>query len=149
MSRYEQVLHHIRYRNWHPTSFETRKFRIKCSELNGRYTSNEFNLEVSVSAIVKESLMCLPIPSFVQRTSATTYLHLPCSSQVSVLHEVRVSDKEHVNHLIVQPPFLQSVHHPESRSSIQRSSGRLSQRQFKHRDSIWPLNSCIVVPKSP
>lgn len=48
----------------------------------------------------------------------------PCSSQVSVLHEVRVSDKEHVNHLIVQPPFLQSVHHPESQTSIQRSSGR-------------------------
>jgi len=86
MSRYEQVLHHIRYRNWHPGSLETRRFRIKCSELNGRYTSNEFNLEVSV------------------------------------LHEARVSDKEHVNHLIVQPPFLQSVHHPESQGSIQRSS---------------------------
>ncbi|XP_017379206.1 calsyntenin-2 [Cebus imitator] len=86
MSRYEQVLHHIRYRNWLPASLEARHFRIKCSELNGRYTSNEFNLEVSV------------------------------------LHEDRVSDKEHVNHLIVQPPFLQSVHHPESRSSIQRSS---------------------------
>ncbi|XP_021583983.2 calsyntenin-2 [Ictidomys tridecemlineatus] len=86
MSRYEQVLRHIRYRNWHPTSLDTRRFRIKCSELNGRYTSNEFNLEVSV------------------------------------LHEVRASDKEHVNHLIVQPPFLQSVHHPESHSSIQRSS---------------------------
>ncbi|XP_036733184.2 calsyntenin-2 [Manis pentadactyla] len=86
MSRYEQVLRHIRYRNWHPASLEARRFRIKCSELNGRYTSNEFNLEVSV------------------------------------LHEVRVPDEEHVNHLIVQPPFLQSVHHPESRSSIQRSS---------------------------
>ncbi|XP_045242809.3 calsyntenin-2 isoform X1 [Macaca fascicularis] len=86
MSRYEQVLHHIRYRNWRPASLEARRFRIKCSELNGRYTSNEFNLEVSV------------------------------------LHEDRVSDKEHVNHLIVQPPFLQSVHHPESRSSIRRSS---------------------------
>nr|KAF6473688.1 calsyntenin 2 [Rousettus aegyptiacus] len=86
MSRYEQVLRHIRYRNWHSASLEARRFRIKCSELNGRYTSNEFTLEVSV------------------------------------LHEVRVSDKEHVNHLIVQPPFLQSVHHPESRSSIQRSS---------------------------
>ncbi|KAK2499802.1 hypothetical protein MC885_015407, partial [Smutsia gigantea] len=86
MSRYEQVLHHIRYRNWRPASLEARRFRIKCSELNGRYTSNEFNLEVSV------------------------------------LHEVRVPDEEHVNHLIVQPPFLQSVHHPESWSSIQRSS---------------------------
>lgn len=86
MSRYEQVLRHIRYRNWRPTSLEARRFRIKCSELNGRYTSNEFNLEVSV------------------------------------LHEARVSDREHVNHLIVQPPFLQSVHHPESRSSFQHSS---------------------------
>ncbi|XP_007447035.1 PREDICTED: calsyntenin-2 [Lipotes vexillifer] len=86
MSCYEQVLRHIRYRNWHPAALEARRFRLKCSELNGRYTSNEFNLEVSV------------------------------------LHEVRVSDKEHVNHLIVQPPFLQSVHHPESQTSIQRSS---------------------------
>ncbi|KAF6312674.1 calsyntenin 2 [Rhinolophus ferrumequinum] len=86
MSRYEQVLRHIRYRNWHPASLEARRFRIKCSELNGRYTSNGFNLEVSV------------------------------------LHEARVSDREHVNHLIVQPPFLQSVHHPESRSSFQHSS---------------------------
>ncbi|XP_047639429.1 calsyntenin-2 [Phacochoerus africanus] len=86
MSRYEQVLHHVRYRNWQPAALEARRFRIKCSELNGRYTSNEFNLEVSV------------------------------------LHEVRVPDKEHVNHLVVQPPFLQSVHHPESQSSLQRSS---------------------------
>ncbi|KAB0374014.1 hypothetical protein FD755_014270, partial [Muntiacus reevesi] len=86
MSRYEQVLRHIRYRNWRPAALECRRFRIKCSELNGRYTSNEFNLEVSV------------------------------------LHEVRVSDTEHVNHLIAQPPFLQSVHHPESQTSIQHSS---------------------------
>lgn len=49
MSRYEQVLHHIRYRNWHPSSLEARRFRVKCSELNGRYASNEFNLEVSGS----------------------------------------------------------------------------------------------------
>ncbi|XP_014643706.1 PREDICTED: calsyntenin-2, partial [Ceratotherium simum simum] len=86
LSLYEQVLHHVRYRNWRLASLGARRFRLKCSELNGRYTSNEFNLEVSV------------------------------------LHEVRVSDEEHVNHLIVQPPFLQSVHHPESRSSIQRSA---------------------------
>lgn len=86
MSRYEQVLRHIRYRHWRPASLESRRFRIKCSELNGRYTSNEFNLEVSL------------------------------------LREVRVPDSEHANHLIVQPPFLQSVHRPESRASVQRSS---------------------------
>lgn len=49
MSRYEQVLRHMRYRHWRPGSLEARRFRIKCSELNGRYTSNEFNLEVSGS----------------------------------------------------------------------------------------------------
>lgn len=47
MKHYEQVLQKVRYRNWHTSSFFDRKFRIKCSELNGRYTSNEFNLEVS------------------------------------------------------------------------------------------------------
>lgn len=47
MKNYEKVLRQIRYRNWDTSSFSDRKFRIKCSELNGRYTSNEFNLEVS------------------------------------------------------------------------------------------------------
>lgn len=55
MSRYEQVLRHIRYRNWRPASLESRRFRIKCSELNGRYTSNEFNLEVSAPCGCKGS----------------------------------------------------------------------------------------------
>ncbi|ETE60464.1 Calsyntenin-2, partial [Ophiophagus hannah] len=45
MKNYEKVLRQIRYRNWHTSSLSDRKFRIKCSELNGRYTSNEFNLE--------------------------------------------------------------------------------------------------------
>uniref|UniRef100_M3Y0V8 Calsyntenin 2 n=1 Tax=Mustela putorius furo TaxID=9669 RepID=M3Y0V8_MUSPF len=106
MSRYEQVLHHIRYRNWHPSSLEARRFRVKCSELNGRYASNEFNLEVSV------------------------------------LHEARVSDKEHVNHLIVQPPFLQSVHHPESQNSIQRSSVMVLQ---DHPLTVVPSIATVVI----
>uniref|UniRef100_A0A8C3LP96 Calsyntenin-2 n=1 Tax=Chrysolophus pictus TaxID=9089 RepID=A0A8C3LP96_CHRPC len=47
MHNYEQVLQQIRYRNWYTSATSERKFRIKCSELNGHYTSNEFNLEVS------------------------------------------------------------------------------------------------------
>lgn len=161
MSRYEQVLRHIRYRNWHSASLEARRFRIKCSELNGRYTSNEFTLEVSESCGCKGHPGS-PIPSLVYLGGLLLLAHLallvnstsPCSSQVSVLHEVRVSDKEHVNHLIVQPPFLQSVHHPESRSSIQRSSGR----QPGRRDSVHqvvivtqdhPLNSWVPQPEVP
>ncbi|KAF6727649.1 Calsyntenin-2 [Oryzias melastigma] len=45
MAHYEQALRQLRYRNWRPTSLNDRKFRLTCSELNGRYTSNEFTLE--------------------------------------------------------------------------------------------------------
>ncbi|OXB71213.1 UNVERIFIED_CONTAM: hypothetical protein H355_009447, partial [Colinus virginianus] len=48
MHNYEQVLQRIRYRNWYTSATFERKFRIKCSELNGHYTSNEFNLEVNI-----------------------------------------------------------------------------------------------------
>ncbi|KAJ8410929.1 hypothetical protein AAFF_G00188860 [Aldrovandia affinis] len=48
MSNYEQVIRQVRYHNWHTAELSERKFRLTCSELNGRYTSNEFNLEVSV-----------------------------------------------------------------------------------------------------
>uniref|UniRef100_A0A673A6C4 Calsyntenin-2 n=1 Tax=Sphaeramia orbicularis TaxID=375764 RepID=A0A673A6C4_9TELE len=48
MSNYEQVIRQVRYYNWQPGQVTERRFRLTCSELNGRYTSNEFNLEVSV-----------------------------------------------------------------------------------------------------
>ncbi|NXI88079.1 CSTN2 protein, partial [Rhipidura dahli] len=48
MFSYEQVLRQLRYRNWGTSATSDRKFRVKCSELNGRYTSNEFNLEVNI-----------------------------------------------------------------------------------------------------
>lgn len=46
MANYEEVLHLIRYRNWHTASLFDRKFKLLCSELNGRYVSNEFRVEV-------------------------------------------------------------------------------------------------------
>lgn len=46
MANYEEVLHLIRYRNWHTVSLFDRKFKLVCSELNGRYVSNEFKVEV-------------------------------------------------------------------------------------------------------
>ncbi|XP_048680550.1 calsyntenin-1 isoform X4 [Caretta caretta] len=48
MASYEEVLHWIRYRNWHTVSLFDRKFKLVCSELNGRYVSNEFKVEVNV-----------------------------------------------------------------------------------------------------
>lgn len=143
MSRYEQVLRHIRYRNWRPAALESRRFRIKCSELNGRYISNEFNLEVSETC-GDEGSPSSPICSLIYSGNDWSTSHSwsvapsPFSSQVSVLHEVRVSDTEHVNHLIAQPPFLQSVHHPESQTSIQHSSGRSPGR----RDLRIPGDHC-------
>uniref|UniRef100_A0A8C3T297 Calsyntenin 2 n=1 Tax=Chelydra serpentina TaxID=8475 RepID=A0A8C3T297_CHESE len=77
MRNYELVLQQVRYRNWHTFNIFDRKFRIKCSELNGRYTSNDFNLEVNI------------------------------------LHNSNSNFMEHVNHMVIQPQFLQSIHHPE------------------------------------
>ncbi|XP_054031896.1 calsyntenin-1 isoform X3 [Dryobates pubescens] len=48
MASYEEVLHLIHYRNWHTVSLFDRKFKLVCSELNGRYVSNEFKVEVNV-----------------------------------------------------------------------------------------------------
>uniref|UniRef100_A0A8D0C7M1 Calsyntenin-1 n=1 Tax=Salvator merianae TaxID=96440 RepID=A0A8D0C7M1_SALMN len=48
MASYEEVLHLIRYRNRHAVSLFDRKFKLVCSELNGRYVSNEFKVEVNV-----------------------------------------------------------------------------------------------------
>uniref|UniRef100_A0AAQ4NWK1 Calsyntenin-2 n=1 Tax=Gasterosteus aculeatus aculeatus TaxID=481459 RepID=A0AAQ4NWK1_GASAC len=48
MAHYEQALRQVRYRNWRPAALNERKFRLTCSELNGRYTSNGFNLEVGL-----------------------------------------------------------------------------------------------------
>ncbi|XP_075459695.1 calsyntenin-1 isoform X2 [Ascaphus truei] len=48
MANYEEVLHLIRYRNWRTVSLFDRKFKLVCSELNGRYNSNEFQVEVNV-----------------------------------------------------------------------------------------------------
>ncbi|XP_034358984.1 calsyntenin-1 isoform X3 [Arvicanthis niloticus] len=48
MASYEEALHLLRYRNWHTRSLLDRKFKLICSELNGRYLSNEFTVEVNV-----------------------------------------------------------------------------------------------------
>ncbi|KAM7043972.1 calsyntenin-2 isoform 1-T1 [Acridotheres tristis] len=91
---YEQVLRQLRYRNWGTSATSDRKFRVKCSELNGRYTSNEFNLEVSREF----------------------------SLEVNILHSSNSNFMDHVNHMIVQPQFLQSVQHPEGSVSAVHSS---------------------------
>lgn len=46
MANYEQVLHLVRYKNWHTEALFDRKFKLVCSELNGRYISNDFKVEV-------------------------------------------------------------------------------------------------------
>uniref|UniRef100_A0A4W2I3Z4 Calsyntenin-3 n=1 Tax=Bos indicus x Bos taurus TaxID=30522 RepID=A0A4W2I3Z4_BOBOX len=45
---YEEILRQARYRLRHGAALYARKFRLSCSEMNGRYSSNEFIVEVSV-----------------------------------------------------------------------------------------------------
>uniref|UniRef100_A0ABM5EKJ5 Calsyntenin-1 isoform X3 n=1 Tax=Pogona vitticeps TaxID=103695 RepID=A0ABM5EKJ5_9SAUR len=70
MASYEEVLHLIRYRNWHAIALFDRKFKLVCSELNGRYVSNEFKVEVNVihtaSPMDHASHMAAQQPQFVQ-----------------------------------------------------------------------------------
>ncbi|KAJ7306370.1 hypothetical protein JRQ81_009714 [Phrynocephalus forsythii] len=70
MASYEEVLHLIRYRNWHAVALFDRKFKLVCSELNGRYVSNEFKVEVNVihtaSPMDHANHMAAQQPQFVQ-----------------------------------------------------------------------------------
>ncbi|XP_048836924.1 calsyntenin-2 isoform X2 [Brienomyrus brachyistius] len=69
MSNYERVIKQLRYHNRHAADLGGRRFRLTCSELNGRYTSNEFNLEVSV-------LHSVPPPQHINHMAAQPqYLH--------------------------------------------------------------------------
>lgn len=55
MAHYEQALRQVRYRSWQPATLIERRFRLTCSELNGRYTSNEFNMEVGLKSLCPTS----------------------------------------------------------------------------------------------
>uniref|UniRef100_A0A8P4K6N8 Calsyntenin-2 n=1 Tax=Dicentrarchus labrax TaxID=13489 RepID=A0A8P4K6N8_DICLA len=71
MAHYEQALRQVHYRNWRPATLSERRFRLTCSELNGRYTSNEFNLEVSLMSLDRR--VSTPFHSLLL-TSCTVYL---------------------------------------------------------------------------
>ncbi|XP_004643569.1 calsyntenin-3 isoform X1 [Octodon degus] len=45
---YEEILRQAHYRLRHGAALYARKFRLSCSEMNGRYSSNEFVVEVNV-----------------------------------------------------------------------------------------------------
>ncbi|KAG9343152.1 hypothetical protein JZ751_014125 [Albula glossodonta] len=103
MSHYEQVIQQVRYYNWHPGGLKERRFCVTCSELNGRYTSNEFSIEVRPG----------------RHASGTHSLHRTYGERadgkwsqklVSVLH--RSQAVEHVNHMAVQSQYMRAIHHP-------------------------------------
>ncbi|KAM6468490.1 calsyntenin-3 isoform 2-T2 [Liasis olivaceus] len=45
---YEEILHQVSYCIRHGAALYERKFRLSCTEMNGRYSSNEFTVEVNV-----------------------------------------------------------------------------------------------------
>lgn len=100
MSNYEQVLHLIRYKNWHTEALFDRKFKLVCSELNGRYISNDFKVEVNV------------------------------------IHTV--NPVEHANNAMVQPNFINPVHH----ASVDLSGHNLVNA---HQASVVPSAATIVI----
>ncbi|XP_069506715.1 calsyntenin-3 [Ambystoma mexicanum] len=45
---YEEILRQVRYHISHGAALYERKFHLSCTEMNGRYSSNEFTIEVNV-----------------------------------------------------------------------------------------------------
>ncbi|XP_025936073.1 calsyntenin-3 isoform X2 [Apteryx rowi] len=45
---YEEILHQVSYHISHGAALYERKFHLSCTEMNGRYSSNEFTVEVNV-----------------------------------------------------------------------------------------------------
>ncbi|XP_067401985.1 calsyntenin-3 [Emydura macquarii macquarii] len=45
---YEEILRQVSYHIHHGAALYERKFRLSCTEMNGRYSSNEFTVEVNV-----------------------------------------------------------------------------------------------------
>ncbi|XP_034393279.1 calsyntenin-1 [Cyclopterus lumpus] len=100
MANYEQVLHLIRYKNWHTEALFDRKFKLVCSELNRRYISNDFKVEVNV------------------------------------IHTA--NPVEHANNAMVQPNFINPVHH----ASVDLSGHNLVNA---HQASVVPSAATIVI----
>ncbi|CAB1446331.1 unnamed protein product [Pleuronectes platessa] len=100
MAHYEQVLHLIRYKNWHTEALFDRKFKLVCSELNGRYISNDFKVEVNV------------------------------------IHTA--NPVEHANNAMVQPNFINPIHH----ASVDLSGHNLVNA---HQASVVPSAATIVI----
>ncbi|KAF0036391.1 hypothetical protein F2P81_011703 [Scophthalmus maximus] len=100
MANYEQVLHLIHYKNWHTEALFDRKFKLVCSELNGRYISNDFKVEVNV------------------------------------IHTA--SPAEHANNAMVQPNFINPIHH----ASVDLSGHNLVNA---HQASVVPSAATIVI----
>lgn len=99
MTSYEQVIRQVRYFHRRPARLTERRFRLTCSELNGRYTSNELNLEVSVA-------MARPLKTQHLHVSLATVTSVPSPpAQVSVLHGSEPG--EQVGHAIAPPQYMQ------------------------------------------
>ncbi|XP_056278977.1 calsyntenin-1 isoform X4 [Pseudoliparis swirei] len=100
MANYEQVLHLIRYKNWHTEALFDRKFKLVCSELNRRFISNDFKVEVNV------------------------------------IHTA--NPVEHANNAMVQPNFINPVHH----ASVDLTGHNLVNA---HQASVIPSAATIVI----
>lgn len=71
ISVYEDVLRSVRYRLAKGSARFERRFRLSCSEMNGRYTSNELTLEV------KKTLPQIT-PQKIPQLSASTFWETVC-----------------------------------------------------------------------
>lgn len=98
ISHYTEVIRQVRYQSRQAVD-SVRTFRLTCSELNGRYTSDQYTLQVRTkqrNAVSHGSDLC-PKDALYHSFSKVNILH----SEDAI---------EHVNHVMAPPKYMQIIH---------------------------------------
>ncbi|XP_032793848.1 calsyntenin-1 [Daphnia magna] len=100
-NHYEQILHQLQYNNHKPAFYLTRAFKLICSQMSGRFASNELVHTVTVDHPQASSFVDGSTPSPVVATSSTS----GAASSSSAGHSTEPSTSA------PQPPNQQTLSH--------------------------------------
>lgn len=106
ISHYTEVIRQVRYQSRQAVD-SVRTFRLTCSELNGRYTSDQYMLQVWTkqrNALTKPRSDLWPKDALYRSFS-----------KVNILHSEEAF--EHVNHAMAPPKYMQIIHPTDTESN--------------------------------
>lgn len=89
VNNYQQILRQLVYFNRKPAYYLNRAFKLSCSELNGRFSSNDY---IQTLTVIHPKIE--PTPSAVDATKKKNVVEVPVSVAHAQLHEHSVDYKE-------------------------------------------------------